>query len=504
MKQRFWGLILVAALVAGCFFGGIAKADGEIEEASKQVEEDEQGQKEIEEKAAELQALSDALQEELDGAYAEIDAIIAGLLELDGQIEEAAAQIRIVQAQREKKLEELEAQKDAMALRIQYMYEQQYSSLWEVLAGAKSLGEIINSAEYISSITSYDKQMMEIYKAELQEIEENLQEEKDREAELRKIRLDNQIRQEECAEKTEEIIAKIDEYNTKIAEYGEEAEAAAARAAEDKAQLEKLQAAARAAAAAEEARRKAEEEAIRKAEEEARRKAEEEAARRAAEESRAAQQTQSAQPTAPPATQPTSAPTQPSTEAPTEPPATEAPTEPPTTEAPTETQPEETTPEETEPTTEAPKPGNWAYNNARGVGSIDIDPDEVTPNGYTNLEMLAAIIDLEAGGQPYEGRIAVGNVIWNRILDPRFQLTIYDVIYAPNQFTPAYTGNLDILLARGGTRESSFATARDCFNGARSIPERFLYFSAESQWDWVLQWMEIHETLQIGNHIFYY
>ncbi len=498
MKQRFYGWILIAALIAGCFFGGIARADGEIEEASKQVEEDEKGQKEIEEKAAELQALSDALQEELDGAYAEIDAIIAGLLELDGQIEEAEAQIRVEQAKREKKLKELEGQKDAMALRIQYMYEQQYSSLWEVLAGAKSLGEIINSAEYISSITSYDNQMMEVYKAELAEIEADLEEIKDREAELRKIRLDMQIKQEECAEKTEEIIAKIDEYNTKIAEYGEAAAAAEAKAAEDRAQLEKLQAAAAAAAAAAEARRKAEEEEARRAAEEARRKAEEaEAASRAAEESRAAQQTQSAQTTAPPATQ---APTQ----APTEPPVTEAPTEPLATQAPTETPPEESTPEETEPTTEAPKPGNWAYNNARGVGSVNIDPDEVTPNGHTNLELLAAIIDLEAGGQPYEGRIAVGNVIWNRILDPRFQMTIYDVIYAPNQFTPAYTGNLDILLARGGTRESSFATARDCFNGARSIPERFLYFSAENQWDWVLQWMEIHETLQIGNHIFYY
>lgn len=63
-----------------------------------------------------------------------------------------------------------------------------------------------------------------------------------------------------------------------------------------------------------------------------------------------------------------------------------------------------------------------------------------TRNPYTatpeEIHLLAAIIYWESGWEPFEGQVAVGNVVLNRVLQPRFkQNTITDVIYAPGQFS---------------------------------------------------------------------
>ena len=58
-------------------------------------------------------------------------------------------------------------------------------------------------------------------------------------------------------------------------------------------------------------------------------------------------------------------------------------------------------------------------------------------------ELLAALIFCEAGNQPYEGQVAVGAVVMNRVNSGQFPDTITDVIYQSGQFTPAMTGWLD-------------------------------------------------------------
>ena len=53
---------------------------------------------------------------------------------------------------------------------------------------------------------------------------------------------------------------------------------------------------------------------------------------------------------------------------------------------------------------------------------------------------LSHIINAESGNQSLDGKLAVGTVIMNRVESPKFPDTIYDVIFAPNQFTPASNG----------------------------------------------------------------
>ncbi len=72
-----------------------------------------------------------------------------------------------------------------------------------------------------------------------------------------------------------------------------------------------------------------------------------------------------------------------------------------------------------------------------------------TTASTSELELLAALIYCEAGNQPYEGQVAVGAVVMNRVASASFPGSIYGVIYASGQFTPAYSGALASALANG-------------------------------------------------------
>lgn len=87
------------------------------------------------------------------------------------------------------------------------------------------------------------------------------------------------------------------------------------------------------------------------------------------------------------------------------------------------------------------------------------------------LELLARIIQVEAGYEKMEGRIAVGNVILNRVESERFPDTIRDVIYQPNQFPPATNGLMDGVVPDEETVEA----ARRVLQG-EVVAEGALYF----------------------------
>ncbi len=96
---------------------------------------------------------------------------------------------------------------------------------------------------------------------------------------------------------------------------------------------------------------------------------------------------------------------------------------------------------------------------------------------YTESErmLLAGIIQAEAGNQPYEGKMAVASVVMNRVESSGFPDTISGVIYSPNQFTPAGTGQLASILASGPSQECIEA-ATEVLNDSRNVPN--LYFKS--------------------------
>lgn len=98
------------------------------------------------------------------------------------------------------------------------------------------------------------------------------------------------------------------------------------------------------------------------------------------------------------------------------------------------------------------------------------------------LKLLACLVHAEAGNQSYEGKLAVANVVLNRVKSSKYANTIKAVIYQPGQFTVARSGSLDKQLDRyeSYSTKSQLLTikaAKAALSGANNIGSR-LYFNA--------------------------
>lgn len=105
--------------------------------------------------------------------------------------------------------------------------------------------------------------------------------------------------------------------------------------------------------------------------------------------------------------------------------------------------------------------------------------------------LLAAIIQCEAWGEPYEGKLAVGSVVLNRVKSSRFPNTITGVIYQRGQFAPVASGRLAYRLQAGVVADCQRA-ANEILNG--NVTNNCLFFRTVAP--------GINGTI-IGNHIFY-
>ena len=116
----------------------------------------------------------------------------------------------------------------------------------------------------------------------------------------------------------------------------------------------------------------------------------------------------------------------------------------------------------------------------------------------TDLYWMARIITAEARGESFEGQIAVGGVIMNRITSSEFPDTVYDVVFDRRygvQFTPAYSGAI-----YNTPTESCIIAAKIALDGGNTAGDS-LYFSSSSVGCWAARSRPY--TMTIGNHSFY-
>lgn len=109
--------------------------------------------------------------------------------------------------------------------------------------------------------------------------------------------------------------------------------------------------------------------------------------------------------------------------------------------------------------------------------------------------LLARLISAEARGESYEGQVAVGAVVLNRVEHPSFPDTVAGVIYQKGAFSCLYDGQFDKPIA-----ESAYSAARDALNGMDPSGGAIYYFNprtATSKWIWSRP-----AIVTIGNHIF--
>ncbi|MBQ8232373.1 MAG: cell wall hydrolase [Lachnospiraceae bacterium] len=116
---------------------------------------------------------------------------------------------------------------------------------------------------------------------------------------------------------------------------------------------------------------------------------------------------------------------------------------------------------------------------------------EYTTDADTTL-LLAALIQCEAGGESYEGKVAVGAVVMNRVRSSAYPDTIHSVIYASGQFTPAMSGKLNRVLESGKINDSCIKAAEEALSGVSNVGD-LTHFRRNNG----------REGLVIGNHVFY-
>lgn len=127
---------------------------------------------------------------------------------------------------------------------------------------------------------------------------------------------------------------------------------------------------------------------------------------------------------------------------------------------------------------EAAKEAEKAKAEARAKASANVG--EGVEYSDSTLKLLASIIFCEAGNQPYEGQVAVGAVVMNRVRSDAFPDTVREVIYQKGQFTPAGSGWLDRVVASKGYTDAALQAAKDALAGQSPIGD-CLYFDQGSQ-----------------------
>ena len=133
--------------------------------------------------------------------------------------------------------------------------------------------------------------------------------------------------------------------------------------------------------------------------------------------------------------------------------------------------------------------------NPDGTSTGDNTTGSDTSGGGTvnasDVAMLAALIQCEAGGESYEGKLAVGSVVMNRVDSSYFPDTVVGVIYQSGQFSPVASGRFAVVLSSGADA-SCVQAATEVLVGTRTL--NCLYFRRNNGL--------INGTV-IGNHVFY-
>ncbi|MBC8587094.1 cell wall hydrolase [Paratissierella segnis] len=118
-----------------------------------------------------------------------------------------------------------------------------------------------------------------------------------------------------------------------------------------------------------------------------------------------------------------------------------------------------------------------------------------------DLYWLARIIEAEAGSEPYNGKVAVGNVILNRVKSKEFPNTVYGVIFeyygSIPQFSPVANGSI-----YNNPSQESIQAAKDALNGANPVGNATYFFNpAKASGSWIVK----NKTYlsKIGGHAFY-
>ena len=107
--------------------------------------------------------------------------------------------------------------------------------------------------------------------------------------------------------------------------------------------------------------------------------------------------------------------------------------------------------------------------------------------------LLANLIYCEAGGEPYDGQLAVASVVINRVRSSVYPNTVVGVIYQNKQFSPVASGRLELALATNKATSRCYQAADEAMSGVTNVGN-CVYFRTP---------VEGLTGINIGGHVFY-
>lgn len=109
-----------------------------------------------------------------------------------------------------------------------------------------------------------------------------------------------------------------------------------------------------------------------------------------------------------------------------------------------------------------------------------------------DIRLLATLIYCEAGGESYDGKLAVGSVVMNRVRSGAYPSTISGVIYASGQFTPALNGKVARVYYYENVPDSCYEAANQVLAGYSNVGDATHFRRAGN-----------HDGIRIDNQVFW-
>ena len=323
--------------------------------------------------AEELENTTSSLQNQLNSLSNELAVLSQELDDTSARIETLAAEVEIAKLDLAAARLSEEDQYESMKDRIQFMYEGGNISLIHILFAAESMGEFLNKAEYVNTISSYDRHMLDELIDTRKEVEHKQNSLEEQQAQLIQL-------QTELTQKQEALSDSIASTSASLTDYSAQLERArAAEAALLAAQNNEISGSIGSNASSDNIVNSS---------------------------------------------------------------------------------------SDGSDTASGSTSTDIAGGNSTDEGNDSISTDTSYPANTSDVALLAAILQCEAGGSGYDGMLAVGTVIMNRVASPSFPGTISEVVYQPGQFSPASSGKLNSVLS-SGPMALAYTVAQDVLAGAR-------------------------------------
>ena len=207
------------SLLMGLLAASLAAVPCYASSTQRKITDTKNAQQESQQKLNDTQSKIDSLESKKDDLEGYLQELNGQLGDLEENLQEIQTKSEETQKNLQKLKTELEAAKEKeaqqyedMKLRIQYMYENSESSYMIMLLESNSISDFLSQAENMSQITTYDRNMLDEYKATTKEIE-------DKEADIEKEQQELDELEQESLSKQDEIYQAVKNTNVQIREY---------------------------------------------------------------------------------------------------------------------------------------------------------------------------------------------------------------------------------------------------------------------------------------------